>query len=485
MAVSIVVANARSGASRQDAEFAEWVRDHGDVTIVSEAADCLDELTVAGRVYAGEGSKEAREVAVVLASGATRVHRTVKLTDGLGTRIAPARWVTRVVDLVGGWTTVEYSVHAHAGIQDRLTGLMHDGPTARDWEAARVKLEAMIRADLDLGRQVIVGGDFNMRDRGDNTTRPMFERLGLTWAQTELLWLAWSSAFTRTGEPERLSNPPGSDHVALRVELTPKEIPMPATPKTDALIATLRRRGVVVLEHADWGAREVPTYRSRLTTHHHGLLPGKPVDTIWHHITVTFDTGPLVGEFKADLRKVEEIGMQRFGSGISYNILVDNTDRVPRVAIGQFLEAKGTHTVNDKDVPGFSHDQNLVALGVAFVGMPGDQLTEAAVEAFVQVEAALIEIGACTTTYDCVPHSLVAPKACPTDTLRDKLPAIKRDALSAAKPEPTGPTRVTAVRNDLLAVLNGEEARNINPDRKAVLEQLAKIRAGVNALPER
>jgi len=209
---------------------------------------------------------------------------------------------------------------------------------------------------------------------------------------------------------------------------------MTATPKTDAFVAALRARGVVVLEHDDWGARHADEYRQRLTTRPHALLPGKPVDTIWHHITVTFDHGPLSGDFKTDLRTVEGIGFQRFGSGISYNILVDANSPFPRVALGQFLEAKGTHTVNDKDVPGFSHDQNAVALGIAWIGMPGDTLNAAAVEAIIQAEAALIEVGACTTTYDCVPHSLVAAKDCPTDELRDRLPQIRKDALEAAAP---------------------------------------------------
>ncbi len=211
---------------------------------------------------------------------------------------------------------------------------------------------------------------------------------------------------------------------------------MTTTPKTDAFVAALRRRGVEVLTHAEWGSQRISTYRGRLTTHPHGLLPAKPVDTLWHHITVTHDDGVLVGDFKADCREVERIGFERFGSGVSYNILVDHNATKPRVAIGQFLEAKGTHTVNDKGVAGYSFNQNLVALAVAWVGMPGDRLNPNAVTAFVQVAAALIEVGALTTTYDCVPHSLVAFKDCPTDELRDRLPQIKAAALQAARAEP-------------------------------------------------
>lgn len=206
---------------------------------------------------------------------------------------------------------------------------------------------------------------------------------------------------------------------------------MSRTPKTDALIAALRKRGVEVLTHADWGSQHADIYRSRLDTHPHALLPGKPVDTLWNHITVTHDDGTLVGDFKADCREAERIGFERFGSGVSYNILVDHNATKPRVALGQFLEAKGTHTVNDKGIAGYSFNQNLVALAVAWIGMPGNKLNAHAVNAIIQLNAALIEVGALTDHYDNVPHSLVAFKDCPTDELRDRLPAIKAAALQA------------------------------------------------------
>lgn len=205
---------------------------------------------------------------------------------------------------------------------------------------------------------------------------------------------------------------------------------MSRTPKTDALVKVLRRRGVTVLEHADWGSERRSVYIDRLTSRPHERLPEKPVDTLWNHITVTFDDGELVGDFKADLREVERIGWERFGSGVSYNILVDANAPTPRVAIGQFLEAKGTHTINDKGITGYSFDQNAVALAVAWVGVPGNRLNVNALAGMVQVRAALIEIGALTRGYDDVPHSLVAAKDCPTDELRDRLPALKKAALT-------------------------------------------------------
>lgn len=239
---------------------------------------------------------------------------------------------------------------------------------------------------------------------------------------------------------------------------------MSRTPKTDALVAALRRRGVVVLEHADWGSERRDVYRDRLDSRPHERLPGKPVDTLWNHITVTFDDGVLVGDFKADMREVERIGFERFGSGVSYNLLVDANAPRPRIALGQFLEAKGTHTINDKGIAGYSFDQNAVALAIAWVGVPGNHLNEHAIEAMVQARAALIEVGALTRGYDDVPHSLVAAKDCPTDELRDRLPNLKKAALTdkqedhmAGYSDWTDADKKALVQDILSADMNREE----------------------------
>lgn len=207
---------------------------------------------------------------------------------------------------------------------------------------------------------------------------------------------------------------------------------MTATPMTDALVAELRRRGVEVLTHDQWGSVRRDVYAERLRTRPHDLLPSRPVDTLWNHVTVTNDSGDLVGEFKADLLTVERIGYDRFRTGTSYNVLVDQDAPHPRLAIGQFLEARGAHTINDKGTPGYSKDQNRVALAVAWIGVPGDRLNEHAIEAMVQLRGALITIGALTGHYDDVPHSLVAAKDCPTNELRNRLPDLKRRGLAAA-----------------------------------------------------
>jgi hypothetical protein len=208
---------------------------------------------------------------------------------------------------------------------------------------------------------------------------------------------------------------------------------MSTTPKTDAFVRSMRRRGVEVLRPWAWGTAHPGLYVNRVRTHPHSLLPGKPVDTLWNHITVTFDDGRLIRDFGLDLREVERIGWQRFGTGVSYNILVDANAPHPRIAIGQCLEARGAHTLNDKGVTGYSYNQNKVSLAIAWVGMPGDRLNAHAVEAMIRARVALMATGSLTRHYDDNPHSLVAAKDCPTGELRRRLPALKREALSRVK----------------------------------------------------
>jgi hypothetical protein len=190
-----------------------------------------------------------------------------------------------------------------------------------------------------------------------------------------------------------------------------------------AFIRRLRKvYGVNVRTRAQWGTKHRATYWQRLVTR-----PAKvPVDTIVEHITVTFDDGKFTGNFDADCREVERIGWERFGSGVSYNFLVDQ--KTGMVGIGQDLRAKGTHTVNDKNKHGYSHDQNKVARAIAWIGVPGNQLSEVAVTTHVKIIACLMDTGHCTADPDYLPHSFFAAKDCPTDTARNKLPAILRRA---------------------------------------------------------
>jgi hypothetical protein len=146
------------------------------------------------------------------------------------------------------------------------------------------------------------------------------------------------------------------------------------------------------------------------------------VDTLWQHVTVTFDSGAFIGDFKVDVRLVERIGMERFGSGVSYNVVWDMSRGT--AAIGQPFDAKGTHTVMEKPRPGFSYDQNAVALGWAVLGVCGDVLSARAREAIARGMAAAMDVGALTADPDYLPHSTAAYKDCPCDETRNAMRGI-------------------------------------------------------------
>ena len=186
----------------------------------------------------------------------------------------------------------------------------------------------------------------------------------------------------------------------------------------------IRRRGVTLYNRKQWGSVQRSLYLKRILV--------KPVDratadTCVFHITVTHD----VDDVKVAMLVLEEIGMDRFQSGVSYNWAISM--RTGEVGVGQPLLAKGTHTVNLKAVPGYSYDQNAVARAIAFIGMPGDKLSPKAKESAAHVLAAMMDEKALTRAPDLVPHSLFAAKDCPTDAVRMFMPDIYRRAQAVTK----------------------------------------------------
>jgi hypothetical protein len=185
---------------------------------------------------------------------------------------------------------------------------------------------------------------------------------------------------------------------------------------TQRVIRNARGRGLTVYTRSQWRSKRLPIYLVRRQT-----KPAySPADTVVQHITVTRPSG----DFKNDCRIVEQIGYERFGSGVSYNWLVDMT--TGEIALGQSLDAKGTHTVNDKGVRGYSYDQNRVARAIAVVGMPGQKLSERAEHSIVQLLAAHVDEDAITEGFDYDPHSKFAEKDCPCDSTRDRMPWIRK-----------------------------------------------------------
>lgn len=195
---------------------------------------------------------------------------------------------------------------------------------------------------------------------------------------------------------------------------------------TQRVVRNARARGCVVLTHKQWGARHIATYAFRRKFVKHSLLPKKPVDTIWQHISVTRRTG----NFKADVRLVEDIGWKRFHVGFSYNFAVDML--TGKIAVGQPLDAKGAHTLNNKKIAGYSYDQNAVSVAIVVIGMPEDQLSPEAKLAITRLIAAMMDEGACTPDPDYNPHSMVAYKDCPSEPTRREMPDIIKGAKKLA-----------------------------------------------------
>ncbi len=198
---------------------------------------------------------------------------------------------------------------------------------------------------------------------------------------------------------------------------------MPALTLGQRVHRNARSKGVTILTRRQWGSTSRATYLWRLANRR---VASGPADTLVQHITVTSNS-PTLSE---SMRTLESIGNSRFGSGVSYNFAVDMV--TGHVGEGQPLKAGGTHTVNEKNVPGYSYDQNHVARAIAVIGMEDDELSPKAEAAIVKLIAALIEEKAITPGHDYVPHSLFAAKSCPCDSTRDKMPRINKQARELA-----------------------------------------------------
>lgn len=202
---------------------------------------------------------------------------------------------------------------------------------------------------------------------------------------------------------------------------------------TTRVVRDLRKRGVTVLTHKDWGSGQRQLYAARRRNTAAGRWGNftEVADTVVQHITVTPPPPAERGAFAAACRLVERIGVDRFGSGVSYNWLVDM--RSGAVAVGQPLDSKGAHTLNDKSVAGYSYDQNLRARAIAVVGMPNTVLSDKAAGSIVELLAAMVAQGAITPGFDYVPHSMFAAKDCPCDSTRDRMPLIRRAVAAHVK----------------------------------------------------
>ena len=175
----------------------------------------------------GQSYKGPRENVVTLPAHVTvEASRTVKLSPFVSKRNAADRWCQEVRAVIGTGEDARkvalFAVHANAAIYDRLRRRTKTTPGAKAWLKGLDVLGDLIEAAKAEGYDIVVGGDFNYREgyRGDANPRHLFGRLGLTWRSDELMWLAWTPGYAVV-DYKALPKPPGSDHIAIRVDLTP------------------------------------------------------------------------------------------------------------------------------------------------------------------------------------------------------------------------------------------------------------------------
>lgn len=186
-----------------------------------------------------------------------------------------------------------------------------------------------------------------------------------------------------------------------------------------SLIPALRSAGVECFTRSEWGSpREADgSYQRRRGTH---PMPPGPAEFHFLHITVTADTDtPEEGARGA--RAVESFGLST-PPMVSYQDLVTNEGRYYE---GQSYGVKGTHTVNDRDVPGFAHDLNLLGYATAIMQDVEHEVTDTQVRTIALVFAARELAGLVKRGAPIFPHRMFAFKSCPGDKAVARLNEIK------------------------------------------------------------
>lgn len=187
-----------------------------------------------------------------------------------------------------------------------------------------------------------------------------------------------------------------------------------------SVIDQLRAAGVECFTRQQWGSPQerAGKYASRRRTH---PMPPGPAAYHFLHITVTADTD-TVKQGAAGARQIETYGYSS-PPMVSYQDLVTNEGRYYQ---GQDYGTKGTHTVNDKNVPGFPRDLNLHGYATALMQNIGDEVTDKQVRVVAMIFAARELAGLVRRGAPIYPHRKFASKACPGDKAVARLPEIVR-----------------------------------------------------------
>ncbi len=176
-------------------------------------------------------------------------------------------------------------------------------------------------------------------------------------------------------------------------------------------LTRLRDEGLDFFTREDWGSRRLSLYHERLTTRRIEL----PVDLGFVHISVTTDAIPEIpaAEFES-MRAIEEIGWQRFGTGMSYNAAAHDTGRL---MMGHPLTASGAHTLDDFGTFGpKGASLNGRAFACVLPQNVADKVTDLQVDAIARFFAAAKRAGLLRlTTGRLHGHREVSAKSCPGD----------------------------------------------------------------------
>lgn len=230
------------------------------------------------------------------------------------------------------------------------------------------------------------------------------------------------------------------------------------------VISRLREAGFAVKTHEEWGSLQRSVYAARLRDKPVNI----PVRYGFLHITVTNVHGD------EGARLVEAIGMERFGSGVSYNWLVDHTDHTTYQ--GQFLEAKGTHTINDKNVPGFPYNLNYEGHAVAIMGDVKDPVCDRCVEVIAAIFAAEQLQNCMQRGAHVYPHRTFAAKSCPGDNAVAQLDTINKRTVKMVEAQTL---RIPTLVEEANALLEKAERRAKKSGNAARADKIkAKIEEG-------
>lgn len=186
------------------------------------------------------------------------------------------------------------------------------------------------------------------------------------------------------------------------------------------VIDLLRAAGVECYTRAQWGSpqEKAGAYARRRRTH---PMPRGKADFHFLHITVTHDTDTVL-EGAAGARQIETYGYSA-PPMVSYQDLITNEGRYFE---GQDYGAKGTHTVNDKAVPGFPRDLNLHGYALALMQNVLDEVTDEQVQLAAMVFAARELAGLVERGAPIYPHNKFANKACPGPKAMARLAEVQR-----------------------------------------------------------